>query len=183
MVVRAALVLLVLAGATCAPRVALATPRVSVAPVVIATGGPQAVVPSPSLPPGLCTRAGMTDAQLIQRWLELAGKHDPAAVRDCFAVSYGVPDLVADRWAGMGGPTKVSTRHVEGDIVNGCDRFTVTAEFPYGNPYAPVQDANTMFFVVGVGLDGDKPRIFGTATGEVQRSPDVSPHAGPPDCR
>ena len=73
--------------------------------------------------------------------------------------------------------------HLEGIIVNGCDRFTVTAEFPNGNPYAPVQDANTMFLVVGVGLDGDKPRIFGTATGEVQRSPDVSPHAGPPDCR
>lgn len=125
----------------------------------------------------------MTNAELIRRWLELAGRHDPAAVRDCFAASYGVPDTIVDRWANLGGPSKSVTEHVDGDVSNGCDRFSVTAEFPNGNPYAPVQDANKMFLVVGVGLDGDRPRIFGTATAAVRASPDVTPHAGPPDCR
>lgn len=125
----------------------------------------------------------MTDPELIQRWLDLAGRRDPAAVRDCFAASYGVPDLIVDRWATLGGLSRASTEHGDGDVSNGCDRFTVTAQFPNGNPYAPVQDATTMFIVVGVGLDGDRPRIFGTATASVRRSPDVTPHVGPPDCR
>jgi hypothetical protein len=72
---------------------------------------------------------------------------------------------------------------VQNAVSNGCDRFSVSATFPNGNPYAAVQAPNDMFLVVGVGTDGDRPRIFGTATADVRRSPDVTPHAGRPDCR
>ncbi len=184
---RWALALLVLTAASCGGSAWIfsATPRATV-PV---SGAPspsarfsQAGAPTPPLPAGACTRAGMTNAELIRRWLELAGRGDPAAVRDCFAASYGVSDIIVARWATLGFPSKTTQLHLN-EVSNGCDRFTVTAEFPNGNPYAPVQDATAMFFVVGVGLDGDKPRIFGTATAAVRRSPDVTPHAGPPDCR
>ena len=156
-----------------------ASPSQAATAIPVLSAGPP---PSP-FAPGTCTRPGIENSQLIQRWLELAGRHDPAAVRDCFAASYGVPDAIVDRWASLGGPTKSTTEHVMNAVSNGCDRFSVSATFPNGNPYAPVQAANDMFLIVGVGVDGDRPRIFGTATADVRRSPDVTPRTGPPDCR
>ena len=146
------------------------------------TGGPQVGTPTASPPPGVCTEPGLTNLQLVGRWLDLSGKRDAAGVRDCFAASYGVPDAIVQRWANSG-KTNSSIAHGVNEPVNGCDHFGVTADFPDGNPYAPVQDEHRMFLFVGVGMDGDRPRIFGTATAQVNRSPDVTPHAGPPDCR
>jgi hypothetical protein len=163
--------------------VACGTSPVAAGPsVAIPTSAPQVAVPTPSFAPGACTRAGIDNIDVIHRWLELAGRHDAAAVRDCFAVSYGVPDAIVARWADLGPATSSEVSHGANSIQNGCDFFTVRASFPNGNPYAPVQAPNDMFFVVGIGADGDRPRIFGTATAAVDRSPDVTPHAGPPDC-
>ena len=176
--------LVVLLAAACGGSLAAApsttTPQ-SATPVV--TRGPQVAVPTPSFAPGTCTRPGMSDADLLNRWLELAGKRDGPAVRDCFAVSYGVPDQIVDRWANLGPVTGSELSHSVDAVHNGCDWFGVRATFPNGNPYAPVQDANVMFLFVGVGTDGDRPRIFGTATAVARQSPDVTPHVGPPDCR
>lgn len=163
--------------AACAP-----SPVASSASVAIATASAAVAVPTPSFPPGTCTRPGIDNINVIQRWLELAGRHDAAAVRDCFAASYGIPDQIVDRWANLGGATSTEISHEVNSVRNGCDLFTVRATFPNGNPYAPVQAPNDMFFVIGVGADGDRPRIFGTATASVRRSPDVTPHVGPPDC-
>ena len=179
---------LLLAGAcggspAVAPGPSAATSPSVPSPTAHLTSGPQVAVPTPSFAPGTCTRSGISDADLIARWLELAGRQDPAAVRDCFAASYGVPDLIVDRWASLGRVSSTEVSQSVGAIHNGCDWFGVRAAFPNGNPYAPVQDANVMFLFVGVGSDGDRPRIFGTATGVVRASPDVTPHAGPPDCR
>jgi hypothetical protein len=152
--------------------------------LAVATALPQSAVPTPPFASGTCTRPGIENINVIQRWLELAGRHDPAAVRDCFAASYGaVPDQIVDRWASLGGATASQISHSVNAIRNGCDFYGVSATFPNGNPYAPVQSATQMFFVVGVGADGDRPRIFGTATAGVNQSPDVTPHVGPPDCR
>ena len=166
-------------GTPSSPSLVPTTARPSPAAVAVISAGPP---PSP-FAPGTCTRAGIENELLIRRWLELAGKHDIAAVRDCFAASYGVPDAIVDRWANLGGPSRSTTEHVMNAVSNGCDRFSVSATFPNGNPYAGVQGPNDMFLVVGVGMDGDRPRIFGTATAAVRQSPDVTPHTGPPDCR
>jgi hypothetical protein len=147
------------------------------------TSGPQVAIPTASPPPGVCTEAGLTNAQLIHRWLDLAGKHDLAGLRDCFAPSYRFPDTMADRWANLGAATKTEIIHGPPGLINGCDRFGVTADFPSGNPYAPFQDAIRMFLFVSVAADGDRPRIFNVAPSMVAQSPDVTPHAGPPDCR
>ncbi len=171
-----------LLAVSCASGAAPVTPTPTNGPMSIQTAAPQISIPTASPPPGVCTEVGISNTQLIGRWLDLAGKHDLAGVRDCFAVSYGLPASIADRWANLGAKTNTSINHSVNNPVNGCDWFSVTAEFPYGNPYAPVQDANKMFLAVGVGMDGDRPRIFGTATAVVQRSPDATPHAGPPDC-
>jgi hypothetical protein len=177
------LILLMTAACGGAPAAAPST-SAPPSPTAVATGGPQVAVPTPSFAPGTCTRPGIENINVIQRWLELAGRHDPAAVRDCFAASYGtVPDQIVDRWANLGGATASQISHSVNAIHNGCDFYSVSATFPNGNPYAPVQSANQMFLVVGVGPDGDRPRIFGTATAGVNQSPDVTPHVGPPDCR
>jgi hypothetical protein len=179
--VRRALAILSFTAASCGTPVAgPAGPSPSAA---IATAVALVAVPTPSLAPGTCTRAGMTNGDLIQRWLALAGRHDAPATRDCFAASYGIPDAIVARWADLGPVTTSTTEHAINAVSNGCDRFSVSATFPNGNPYAPVQSANDMFLVVGVGTDGDRPRIFGTATAAARRSPDVALHAGPPDCR
>jgi hypothetical protein len=181
---RLLIALVVFAAASCgSPAAVTVSPSPLPSPVAVLTSGPQFAIPTPSLAPGTCTRPDMTTANLIDRWSELAGKHDRAAVRDCFAASYGVPESIVERWADLGSQSKRTVERVIGAVSNGCERFSVTAEFPNGNPYAPVQSANTMFLVVGVGQDGDRPRIFGTATADIRRSPDVTPHAGPPDCR
>ena len=160
-----------------------AAPAAASPGIAIPTSAPQVAIPTPSFGPGTCSRPGIENADVIHRWLELAGRHDPAAVRDCFAAAYGVPGPIVDRWADLGPATSSQVSHGANAIHNGCDFFTVRATFPNGNPYAPVQPPNDMFFVVGIGTDGDRPRIFGTATAGVNQSPDVTPHAGPPDCR
>ena len=180
---RGALACVVFLAAACGGNVAILGASSSPTVTTSVTAGPRVAVPTASLQAGTCTRAGMTGWDLIQRWLMLAGQHDPAAVRDCFAPSYGVPDAIVDRWANLGGVTSAQVSYGVDATHNGCDFFTVRATFPGGNPYAPVQAPNDMFFVVGVGADGDRPRIFGTATADISRSPDVTPHAGPPDCQ
>ncbi|MEA2662813.1 MAG: hypothetical protein QOH08_2385 [Chloroflexota bacterium] len=164
-----------MAGPVSSSPIAVASP--------VASALPQSAVPTPSLAPGTCTRAGMTNEDVTHRWLELAGRHDAPAVRDCFAASYGIPDQVVARWADLSPVSRSTVEHEINAISNGCDRFSVSATFPNGNPYAPVQSPNEMFLVIGMGTDGDRPRIFGTATATVRRSPDVTPHTGPPDCR
>src|SRR4029077_2959641 len=58
--------------------------------------------PLPDFPSGTCTLPGLGDRQLLDEWIALAGRHDVAAVRDCFVASYPVPDQVVDRWANEG---------------------------------------------------------------------------------
>ena len=175
--------LLILMATSCGSSALTPSATPAPSPTAALTSGPQVAVPTPSFAPGTCTRPGIGDSDLISRWLELAGRHDAPAVRDCFAASYGVPDVIVDRWANLGQVSKTEVSHAVDAMHNGCDWFGVRATFPNGNPYAPVQDANVMFLFVGVGTDGDRPRIFGTATAVVRQSPDVTPHAGPPDCR
>jgi hypothetical protein len=137
--------------------------------------------PLPDFTSGACTLPGLSDRQLLDEWIALAGRHDVAAVRDCFAASYPVPDQVVDRWANEG---VVSAYVVTGpDVMRNCRWFGVTADFPDGNPYAPVQDATRMFLFIGLGDDGGRPRIFGTATGVAHETAGPTPYTGPPDCR
>jgi hypothetical protein len=136
--------------------------------------------PLPDFPSGACTLPGLTDRQLLDEWIALAGRHDTAAVRDCFAASYPVPDQIVERWANEG---VVSAYVVIGpDVVRNCRWFGVTADFPDGNPYAPVQDATRMFLFVGLEDEGGGPRILGTATAVLRETAGPTPYTGPADC-
>jgi hypothetical protein len=137
--------------------------------------------PLPDFPSGTCTLPGLSDRQLVDEWIALAGRHDLAAVRDCFVPSYPVPDQVVDRWANEG---VVSAYVVTGpEVTRNCRWFGVTADFPDGNPYAPVQDATRMFLFVGLADDAGRPRIFGTATAVARETAGPTPYTGPPLCQ
>jgi len=138
--------------------------------------------PLPSVPAGACTVPGLGDRQLIDEWIALAGRHDTAAVRDCFTAAYAVPAPIVDRWANEGVVSAYVVIAPEGDLIRGCRWFGVSADFPDGNPYAPVQDPTRMFLFVGVGNDAGRPRIFATATGIARPSPENDPNNGMAYC-
>ena len=138
--------------------------------------------PLPNVPAGACTLAGLSDRLLIDEWISLAGRHDTAAVRDCFTAAYLVPAQIVDRWANEGVVSAYVVIDPEGDLIRGCRWFGVSADFPDGNPYAPVQDPTRMFLFVGVGNDAGRPRIFATATGIARPSPENDPNNGMAYC-
>ena len=138
--------------------------------------------PLPDFPPGACTLPGLPDRQLVDHWIALAGRHDMLAVRDCFTASYGVPAPIVDRWANEGLVSAYLVMSPDGTLIRNCRWFGVSADFPDGNPYAPVQDPTRMFLAVGIGNDGGQPRIFATATAIAVPSPENDPNNGMPYC-
>jgi len=138
--------------------------------------------PLPNVPAGACTLPGLSDRQLIDEWISLAGRHDGAAVRDCFTATYAVPAPIVDRWANEGVVSAYAVTEPAGDLIRGCRWFGVSADFPDGNPYAPVQDPTRMFLFVAVGNDAGRPRIFATATGIARPSPENDPNNGMAYC-
>jgi hypothetical protein len=147
---------------------------------------PLAEQPSPSalpeFPPGTCTLPGLPDRQLVDHWIALAGRHDMLAVRDCFTAAYGVPAPIVDRWANEGQASGYLVQTPDGTLIRNCRWFGVSADFPDGNPYAPVQDPTRMFLAVGIGNDGGAPRIFASATAIAIPSPENDPGNGMPYC-
>jgi hypothetical protein len=138
--------------------------------------------PLPEFPAGTCTLSGLGDRQLVDHWIALAGQHDLAAVRDCFTAAYGVPPQIVDRWANEGLVSAYLVLSPDGSLIRNCRWFAVTADFPDGNPYAPVQDPTRMFLAIGVGNDGGQPRIFATATAIAVPVPENDPNNGMPYC-
>ena len=147
---------------------------------------PLAAQPSPSelplFPAGACTLPALGDRQLVDHWIAIAGRHDLAAVRDCFTATYTLPSQIADRWANEGQVSAYVVSTPNGDLIRNCRWFAVTADFPAGNPYAPVQDPTRMFLAVGVGNDGGQPRIFATGTAIAIPSPENDPNNGMAYC-
>ena len=70
----------------------------------------------------------------------------------------------------------------DGTLIRNCTWFGVNADFPDGNPYAPVQDPTRMFLAVGIGNDGGVPRIFASGTAIAVPSPENDPSNGMPYC-
>ena len=138
--------------------------------------------PLPNFPAGTCTRPGLSDRQLIDEWIALAGRHDTAAVGDCFVAAYGVPAQIVDRWANEGVVSAYSVNPPDGELIRSCRWFGVSADFPDGNPYAPVQDPTRMFLFVGIGNDVGRPRIFATGTAIARPSPENDPNNGMAYC-
>jgi len=138
--------------------------------------------PLPNFPAGTCTLPGLSDRQLVDQWIALAGRHDVAAVRDCFTAAYGVPAQIVDRWANEGVVSAYAVNSPDGELIRSCRWFGVSADFPDGNPYAPLQDPTRMLLFVGIGSDAGRPRIFATGTAVARPSPENDPNNGMAYC-
>jgi hypothetical protein len=123
----------------------------------------------------------LSDRQLLDHWFALAGRHDAAAVRDCFSVVRGYAGEVVDRWANDG-PVSAYLVVDIARTYRGCHWFGVSADFPNGNPYGLVQHPTRMSLFIGVGDDGGRPRILGGGTGIANETPGPTPYLGPPAC-
>jgi len=120
-------------------------------------------------------------AQVLDRYLELTTSSDDAAVRDCFARSWvvrsGPPN---DAWSSAGPRSRTDITSV--GLFRNCNYYGVRADFVNGNPNAPVQTAAYSMFI-GIGPEGDRPRIYEMATAMVSRDLENDPGVAVPYCR
>ena len=121
---------------------------------------PSPASPSATAAPGLCSNPRMTTQAVIERYFELSTSKDPRAVSDCFAAPYREHfvrnptwDEVITMWASAGPASGIQIMRV-GDVVRGCDRYSVAVKMP-NQSVAP-------FFTVG--LESGTPRIFELGT-------------------
>ena len=135
---------------------------------------------APTLSRGVCTIPGMTTAQVLDRYLELTTSGDDAAVRDCFAQVWLVRSGPPRAWSSAGPRSRTDIMSV-GPFRN-CDYYSVRTDFVNGNPNAPVQ-SGPFFAFIGIGPEGDRPRIYQMATAMVSRDLENDPGVGVPYCR
>ncbi len=130
---------------------------------------------------GTCTAPGMTTAQVLDRFLDLTTSADDAAVRDCFARSWlaknGPPNA---RWSSAGPRSSIAIEPL--GPFRSCNWYGVRADFVNGNPNAPVQSGSYNQFI-GIGPEGDRPRIYELATAMVSRDLENDPRVGVAYCR
>lgn len=125
---------------------------------------PTAASPSPVVVASDCTGTRATTRQVVERLFDLSTSNDARAVSDCYARAYRDKDPnfaeSAALWSRQGPATDLVITLV--DVVNGCDRYRVTARMP-NNPF---WSSGQQFYWVG--LESDRPRIFETGTGLVR---------------
>jgi hypothetical protein len=160
----------------------LTQPAPSIGP---AAGGGASPSPVPatarvSLPPGRCTSPTTTTRGVIENYLALTTSNDQAAVRDCFAAAYVQRHGVSTAWASAG-PIRNSAITFESQL-RGCDWFRVEAEFLGRNPDSTAASSSYLRFI-GVGIDGDSPRIQDQATALVRPEFANDPSIQLPECR
>jgi hypothetical protein len=94
-----------------------------------------------------CTSATATTRQVIERYFGLSTSNNPQAVTDCFAQSWRDKNQQyaagTELWSHSGPANSLVVTPV--DTVNGCDRFSVTAQMPNNRFWTGGQ----MFFSVG----------------------------------
>jgi len=128
---------------------------------------------APQLARGMCTVPGMTTRAVIERYFELSTSGDAQAVSDCFAKEWRERNATgvnvnafadgAALWSHAGPATAVTVTFV--NAVNGCDRFSVSAQMPPDSFWMKGQTGGKAFFTVGP--EGGTPRIFEIGTGLV----------------
>lgn len=134
-------------------------------PTTGAPSRPPVAHPSPSPPgtpmSGACTSPAATTRQVLERYFQLTTSGDWRMVADCWArpLDAGFTASLM-RWARSGPATGLAIAVV--DQVNGCDRFSVTAELADGEPVAWFGRMSVFF---SVGPDRGTARIFDAGTG------------------
>ena len=105
------------------------------------------VAPPPVFAASECTSATATTRQVIERYFALSTSNNPQAVTDCFAKAWRDKNQQyaagTELWSHSGPANSLVVTPV--DTVNGCDRFSVTAQMPNNRFWTGGQ----MFFSVG----------------------------------
>ena len=117
-----------------------------------------------------CTNATATARQVIERYFALSTSNSAVAVTDCFAKVWreknatGVnANAFADSaalWSHSGPATNVIVTPV--DVVNGCDRFRVSAQMPADSFWMKGQTGGQGF--LSVGAESGRIRIYEAST-------------------
>lgn len=135
---------------TLAPATATATPS---ALATVASPSPAVIAASD------CTSTTASTRQVVERLFALSTSNDTRAVTDCFAQSYRDKNAdfsaAAADWSHRGPATDLVITFV--DVVNGCDRFKVTAKMP-NHPGWNGQQA------YAVGAEAGRARIYDSGT-------------------
>lgn len=159
---RAMILAAVLVASCAAPAPAVSSqPPATVAAPAATVPATSSAVPTAGFAAAECTTATTTTRQVIERYLSLSTSNNVQAVTDCFARSWRDKTATfadgAVQWSRSGPATNVVITFM--DAVNGCDRFSVSAQMPS----AP----NSAFRVppfFSVGAEAGRARIHETST-------------------
>lgn len=163
-----------LAASCAAPAVttmSAASPRVAAVTATAAASTPvPTVAPSSAFAASECTNATATTRQVIERYFALSTSNNAQAVTDCSAKVWrdgnatGVnATAFADSgalWSRSGPATNLVVTLL--DVVNGCDRFRVTAQMPPDSWWMRGQTGGQGFF--SVGAEAGRMRIYQIST-------------------
>lgn len=166
--VRALVFLGLLAASCAAPAVttsSVASPTVAAVTATAAASTPvPTVAPSSASAASECTNATATTRQVIERYFALSTSDNAQAVTDCFANATGVNATAfadsAALWSRSGPATDLVVTLL--DVVNGCDRFRVTAQMPPDSWWMRGQTGGQGFF--SVGAEAGRMRIYQIST-------------------
>ena len=170
MALRTLLVPVLLLASCAAPATVSSPPPSPTAPVATAaatTSASAAIATQVVFAASECTNATATTRQVIERYFALSTSNSAQAVTDCFAKLWrdknnANPTFAesAALWSHSGPATNVVATPV--DVVNGCDRFRVTAQMPPDSSWMKGQTAGQGFF--SVGPEAGRMRIYEIAT-------------------
>jgi hypothetical protein len=166
-----ALLVPVLLLASCAAPAAVSSPPPSptapVATTAATTSAPAAPATQAVFAASECTNATATTRQVVERYFALSTSNSAQAVTDCFAKVWrdkndANPTFAesAALWSRSGPATNVVLTPV--DVVNGCDRFRVTAQMPPDSFWMKGQTGGQGSF--SVGPESGRMRIYETST-------------------
>jgi hypothetical protein len=167
----------VLLLASCAAPAAVSSsppsPTATVATAAATTSAPAATASQVVFAPSECTNATATTRQVVERYFALSTSNSAQAVTDCFAKVWrdknnANPTFAesAALWSHSGPATNVVVTPV--DVVNGCDRFRVTAQMPPESSWMKGQTGGQGFF--SVGPEAGRMRIYEIGTALVNAS-------------
>lgn len=174
MPVRALVFLGLLAASCAAPAVttsSVASPTVAAVTATAAASTPvPTVAPSSASAASECTNATATTRQVIERYFALSTSDNAQAVTDCSAKVWrdgnatGVNATAfadsAALWSRSGPATNLVVTLL--DVVNGCDRFRVTAQMLPDSWWMRGQTGGQGFF--SVGAEAGRMRIYQIST-------------------
>jgi hypothetical protein len=173
-----ALLLSILLLASCAAPVAVSSsspaPSAPLATAAVTTSAPATTASAaPVFAATECTSATATTRQVIERYFALSTSNNAQAVIDCFAKVWrdkndANPTFAesAALWSHSGPATNVVVTPL--DVVNGCDRFRVTAQMPPDSAWMKGQTSGQGFF--SVGPEAGRMRIYEIGTALVNAS-------------